>query len=237
MRKCVVYCLTSNYYQYLIPSLKSLLANTHIDTVYVLAEDDHLPFEVPECVKVINVSGQKYFKHDGPNYHCAWSYMVLMRGALAKIIQEDQVLSLDADTIIYEDISPLWDYDLTGYYMAGAREVRLSEIHPPIYTNFGVTMLNLKELRDVGTNGRCKTDELIWWMNNVTVQYCEQDTHNKLCAGHILELPSDYNATRYEWVTRPTNHVVIKHYAGVPTWEWYGYPEVKEWRNRPWVVK
>lgn len=240
MRKCVVYTLTRNYYDKMIPSLKSLLAHTHIDTIYVLAEDDELPLDLPrevkERMKVINISGQQYFRENGPNYANMWSYIVLIRGAMAKLITDaDLVLNIDADTIVYDDISPLWDYDMTGYYMAGVREIRLSQLRCHLYVNFGVTMLNLKELREPGPDGRCKADELIWWINNVKVVYVEQDTYNKLCKDHVLEWPSDYNYTKWKHVTVPTDHIAIRHYAGEG--DWWEKPEVQEWRNRPWVVK
>lgn len=236
MRKAVCYCLTRNYYEKVIPSLNSMLYHTKIDTVYILAEDDDMPFPVPDCVKVINVSDQEYFKKTGINYNNPWSYMVMMRGALADILEdEDQVLSIDADTIINEDISPLWDYDLTGYYLAGARELELSCLHCQIYVNFGVVMLNLKELRKMLPSGFAMWEELVWWMNNVQVKYIEQDTHNKLCAGKILEIPSDWNVTsdpveEDDWVrTLPTEHVRIRHYAGESGW--WDYPEVEKWKD------
>ena len=236
MRKAVCYCLTRNYYEKMIPSLNSMLAHTKIDTVYIIAEDDEMPFQVPDCVKVINVSDQEYFKKTGVNYGNPWSYMVMMRGALADIMEdEDQVLSIDADTIINEDISPLWDYDLTGYYLAGARELELSALHCQIYVNFGVVMLNLKKLRELLPSGQAMWEELVWWMNSVRQQYIEQDTYNKLCNGRILEIPSDWNVTSDpteddDWIrTLPTDHVIIRHYAGES--DWWNYPEVKKWRG------
>jgi len=47
--------------------------------------------------------------------------MALIRVALAKILPDvDEVLSLDVDTIVNENISDIWNYDITNYYFAAA---------------------------------------------------------------------------------------------------------------------
>ena len=45
-----------------IPSMKSLLANNNIDRIYLITEDDDIGLELPDIVKIINVSGQQYMR-------------------------------------------------------------------------------------------------------------------------------------------------------------------------------
>ena len=229
-RRAVVYCVTRNLYRKIIPSMKSLLNNTRIDTVYVLAEDDELPWETPECVRVINVSNQEYFAHNGPNYNNVWTYMVLMRCALPKVLYwEDKVLSLDVDTLVQRDIGKLWDYDMNGFYLAAAKEVPKSrEVGHPYY-NFGVALLNLKMLRDTGM-----CDRIIWSINNRKYCFCEQDAYQEHCAGAIRELPGTYNHSHVS-VQFDDEDIKIRHWPGHRGW--YDYPEFKKWVMEEWKVK
>ena len=102
----IVYTATRNYYKYLGATIKSMFAHNPNAKVYVLAEDDDAPFP-----NVINVSGMK---RKGVNADTYFSYMVLLRVQLADIVPEDKVIYLDVDTVVCEDISPLWEVDMTG---------------------------------------------------------------------------------------------------------------------------
>jgi len=74
--------------------------------------------------------------------------MVLLRAAYSKIFPNlDRILSIDMDTIVNENISDLWDLDLTNYYIAAVEETELSE-EEGSYFNMGVAMLNLKKIRE-----------------------------------------------------------------------------------------
>lgn len=222
-RKCAVYCLSRALYESVLPSLKSLLLHTNVDHVYLLIEDDTLPFALPRVCQCINVGRQPYFRHDGPNYKNRWTWMVLMRAALAHILpQEDTVLSLDADTIIIDDISGAWDTPLDGCYWAGAKEPKKSR-DDFYYANAGVALFNLQALRDG------KADEIIAELNAKWHPYPEQDVLNDLCQGHIAELPSDYNATYF---TEPAQTPKIVHLAARPNW--HDEPIVKAFETIPW---
>jgi len=152
--KAACYCGTRNIYADMIPAVNSLLANSDVDKVYLLIEDDEFPYPLPDKVETINVIGQTYFLKDGPNYRNGWTYMVLMRAALHRVFPDlATILSLDCDTIVAKDISELWDLPIEDYYLAGAKEPWKSIACT--YINCGVMLLNLKKLRDG------KGDELI----------------------------------------------------------------------------
>jgi len=114
--------------------------------------------------------------------------MVLLRAAYSKIFPNlDKILSIDMDTIVNENISDLWDLDLTNYYIAAVEETELSE-EEGSYFNMGVAMLNLKKIREDK-----KDDEMIEAINTYWYRYKEQDCFNEFFRGYALILPSDYN--------------------------------------------
>ena len=113
--KNAVYMLTRNFYEKALPSINSMLLNTSVDRIYILAEDDSFPYDLPK-IEAINISRQKYIRHISPNWEGhRFSYMVLMRCALHRILDIDKVLSVDADTIFLEDVSELYEMDMTDY--------------------------------------------------------------------------------------------------------------------------
>ena len=217
-RRVAVYSGTRNVYPDIITSMKSLLYHTRMDAVYVLAEDDDLGEELPDCVKVINVTEQKFFPHDGPNYETIWSYMILLRAAYPMMfVKEDVILSLDVDTIIQEDISDLFDTDLYGYYFAGVHEITRDQED---YCNFGVILMNLAKLRD----GMC--GKIMDSLNKDKWDYPEQTAINTLCHGNILLLQNRYNVTPQSRLTGKADRESIIHYAGLRYWKCFA-PVVK----------
>ena len=88
--KVAVYAGTRNIYEQMYVCLKSLLLNNKMDRVYLLIEDDTYPYPVPDCVRVVNVSEQEFFEKDSPNYQSPWSYMTMMRCALATMLPDEK---------------------------------------------------------------------------------------------------------------------------------------------------
>ena len=212
MKKAAAYCMTRNLYERAVPSIKSLLINSNVEVVYLLIEDDEFPVKLPRT-KVINVSGQKFFPAGGINYRTQCTWMVLMRAALPKLLKEHVVLSLDCDTFVVGDISPLWELPIKDYYLAGGAEPDKSI--NDLYVNMGVALFNLAKLRKDGM-----ADRIIEALNRTPYAFAEQDCINECCAGQILEFPPEYNVHR--WAKKTDKEPVIIHYAG------YG-----DWRNTP----
>ena len=204
--RAAVYSGTRNIYDRMLIAAKSLLMHSNVEKIYFLIEDDQYPYELPEEIECMNISGQTYFPSDGPNFNNVCTYMVLIRAAYAKIFPDlDRILSIDMDTVVNENISELWDLDLTDYYLAAVEEQELSQKEGS-YINMGVAMLNLKKIRDDK-----KDDELINALNNYWYRYKEQDCFNEIFHGNILILPSDYNACIQ---AAPPKHEKITHFAG-----------------------
>lgn len=229
--KTAVYTGTRNIYQYMIPAIKSLLINSDVDKIYLLIEDDVFPFDLPDNVKTINVSNQKYFRLNGPNMNSHYTYLAMMRAALAKIFPDlDTILSLDVDTIVNQDISDVWDLPIENYYFAASRQPRKSKggiwYVCDLYTNTGVALYNLKKLREDN-----KVDEVIHMLNSKKYQFLEQDCFNLCCQNNILIMSSDYNAN--DWVD-PYQTQKIIHYAAIPLEQWSKGNIVKKYKNIPW---
>lgn len=227
-KKVAAYTGTRNLYSDMVPAIKSLLINSDVEKIYLLIEDDFFPEELPKEVEVINVSQQGYFNPDGPNMTSGFTYMALMRSVYFDIFPTlDRILSLDIDTIVDDDISEIWDLPIgdggpRSYYFAAAREPGRSK-NGTIYTNIGVTLYNLAKLR----NG--KGEEIIKKLNQLKYTFMEQDCFNWNCQGHILNMPSCYNVTKF---TDPTDHPKIIHFAGQKNWS--DEPLVKKYRDIPW---
>ena len=223
--KVAVYCGTRNLYNDMIPAANSLLVHSDVDKIYFLIEDDEFPYEIDDKIECLNVSNQTYFTPDGPNFNSSWTYMVLIRAALSKIFpQYDTILSLDVDTIVNENISDLWDIDISDYYLAACKEPEKSN-NNFMYINMGVALFNLKKMRDDQMD-----DKIIKALNTKFYKYNEQDCISELCQNHIYKLNPQYNVCNYT-ETINANHRSIIHFAAIKNWN--TWPQINKYRNKP----
>lgn len=203
--KAAVYCATRNLYSKMVVAAKSLAYNSSVDVIYFLIEDLVFPDKLPSYVQPINVSGQKFFSIRCPNVYKLWTWMVLMRAVLTKVFpNQNEILSLDVDTIVDKNVDELWNLDLTNYYLAGVPEPKKSKKGIP-YVNMGVAMFNLEKLRSDRTD-----DEIIRRLNRDKYLFAEQDCINSLCHKKVLLLPSTYNANDYTEICKDPK---IVHFA------------------------
>jgi len=234
MEKTVCYFATRNVYVDVVPSLKSLLKNGNIDRVCILAEDDDLGFDLPAKVAVYNVKAvrNKLLDPDGPNYSCRWTYMVMLKVALAKIFPRmHRALTLDNDTIVRGDVSALWDlpYDNVpkygNIYYWGVREPYWTAVLQRNYANAGVLMWNLDKMR----NGMA--DAVLQALNTTKYTFPEQDCLNDICRGQFGLMDAAYNAG--DWTEAPKSEIRIRHYMATKGM-WRHVQEVQDYRNMAW---
>lgn len=242
MDKIVAYCGTRNLYPVMETAAKSLLYNTYIDNVYFFIEDDVFPTALPGVISTVNVSDQQWFDRNGPNYNTSWTYMAYTRLVITKILPDcHRILYLDTDTIVMQDISPVFEANLNGKLFGMVRE-DLHELqleicnafvdhgnalthfqsdsarpayctHP--YYNSGVMLMNLDELRVTGMD-----DAIIHEINTVSYPYPDQDAINLLCKNRIFPLPTEYNVISAISPDFPLDQIRIKHYASdKPLWK------------------
>ena len=231
MERVAVYCGTRNLYQNMLWAANSLLYHSNVEKIYFLIEDDDIGFELPPEIECINVSGQNYFREDGPNYNTRWTYMVLIRAALSKIFPNlDCILSLDVDTIVNQNINEIWEYQdyliARNKYIAGVEEP-LNSTEEYNYINMGVVFFNLKKMREDHID-----DKIIEALNTKQYKFNEQDCINEMCRDHILLISSDYNVCGW---TKNYHHRKITHYAAIPEWKiipfWNKYKNIGTKRN------
>ena len=225
--KTVCYFASFNIYNNVQPSLKSLLKNGNIDQVYVFIESDSIGYDVPSNVHVVDVSHQNIFRPDGPNYNCNWTYMVLMKTAVCHLLPGlHRALTLDVDTIVTRDISPLWNTDMTGYCVAGCREPYWYDRLKREYVNGGVLYWNLDEMREYGAVGLIKA------INERKYSLCEQDAISERLEGKILKIDGSYNSCPF--TEKPTEHERILHYAAWGQRRFMLNPDVKRYMQMGW---
>lgn len=210
--KTAVYSGTRNLYPAMVTAAKSLLANSDVDKIYFLIEDDEFPEWLPPQIETVNVSGQQYFPKTGANYLTNFTYMALLRVCYTKLFPDlDKVLQLDVDTLVLDDISGLWDVDLEGQWYAAVEE-KLSTYKPygPKYYNIGVAVFNLKQIREEHAD-----DQAISFLNTQRVPYIDQDAWCRFYR-RAVELPVRYNES---FVTGYTEEPAIIHFAGFKDWQ------------------
>ena len=224
----VVYSGTRNLYECMLPSIKSLLEHNNPEKVYLLIEYNTFPYELPEVCETINVSSlkDKYFIPNGANMNSVFTYMAMLRICYVDIFpQYDKVLQLDVDTIICDDLTPLWNTDITGKWCAAVPE-HLGQYKPfphDKYYNIGVCLYNLEQLR--------KDNALPYFLrclNYLQLACTEQDIINMFgYPDKIADLPNRYNES---FCCGYTQNPAIVHFAGFPNW-W-----TNEYLPRKWYL-
>ena len=226
MKRVAVYAGTRNLYHKMAVAARTLSLNARMDRIIFLIEDDAFPEALPGYVETINVSQQRVFSPDGPNYVSHWTWMSLMRIAIPLILtDEDTALYLDVDTLCARDVEGIWERDLTGKYMAAAAEPLKCKM-PFTYFNAGVLLMNLKLLRESG-----KAREMIEYINNVQLMYPDQDTINLLCQGKIAQIGGEWNATSFiphPLAARIIHYAIDRQYDQRP---YFRECEKKKWRD------
>ena len=225
MSRTVVYAGTRNLYHNMCTAAKSLLLyGGSVDRVWFLIEDDEFPEPLPDIIRCRNVSDQKWFPHDGPNYESRWTYMTLMRLVLPELFpDEERLLWLDVDTLINGDLGQLWETNLDGYLLAAVAEPGRSAA-PFVYYNAGVQLVNVPEFRNV----QSKLVELI---NRQLLPFKDQDAINLLCQTRIRTIPPIWNSC--QWTGQPRDARIL-HYAAERCYHqrasWQQL-EAKDWRE------
>lgn len=217
----VAYAGTRNLYRKMLPAMRSLLHYNDVERIYLLIEDDEFPYPLPECARPINVAPlkDKYFRPDGPNMRSQFTYMAMLRAATPEILaDEDRVIQLDVDTIVCDDLTPIWTVDLYGKWFAGVLETKVpvpwEGHHPqwPVYYNAGVLVYNLDQMRRDGA-----TQRMVRMLNHTRMCWVEQDAlnHFGIGLGKDAPLPVRYNESM---CCGTTDHPAIVHYAGYADW-------------------
>lgn len=209
----VVYAVTRNAYEWILPSVASLIRHNPEADIYVLAEDDSLPYTLPSGTTVINVSKQRYFPKSGVNYNNWFTYINLLKVRYPSLLSVDKVLHLDADTIVCDDLRYLWETDLDGKWFSACQEYR-SNYRPfgEKYYNMGVALINLEQMRKDKIEKKMQD-----YLNKVKQPWADQDAWNKYAIEQNKVVPMDirYNEC---FATGYSANPAIVHYCGISNW-------------------
>ena len=226
-RKIAAYTGTANLYNGMIASAKSIVANSDVEEVWLLTDGTPLPQEVPDIVHVMDIRDRAkiFFPDGGPNMNSRYTYMAMMRAALAYLFpRQDRILSLDCDLVAVGDVSDVWNLPVDDCYLAACREPRRCS-GGLLYVNVGVALYNLEKLRDG------KAMEVITALNRNEYPNLEQDAFSYLCSSRVLDMPAAYNCTAFTMPVRKEDAKII-HFAGEKSW--LNRREIVQWHKTPW---
>ena len=205
----IVYSSSPTMYPILKASIASLLEHNTPSKIYILAQEDTLPFEIQCDHKIINVSGQTYFPAGGPNMgrQNYFTVMSMMRVCVPDLIDEDKIIYLDCDTIICDSLLPLWETDITDKLIAWCPEhLGIWKPYGQKYYNAGVAVFNLKQMRADNV-----TQQLVEMLNTQPYRFVDQDVLNKIAIDRCVDIPVRYNES---FCCGYTDNPAIVHYAG-----------------------
>lgn len=208
----IVYSLTRNVYEYLRPSITSLAEHNPKARVFILAEDDALPFDVD--AEIINISGQEYVPDIAEHRREAFGgYINHLKIWYSSILPVNKVIHLDIDTIVCNKLDGLWKTDVSGKWFAAVPECQ--KWYRPFgndYYNMGVALFNLAQMRK-DKMSQTMTDFLL----TTEQPFADQNAWNKFGGEYdkIARLDLRYNESR---VTGETDNPAIIHYCSYPDW-------------------
>lgn len=209
----ILYAATKNLYPQLQASIRSLLDHNKVTKLYIFAEDDELPFEIPCPNQIINVKGQEYFPKSSPVHKSGFTYMSAIRACAPDLIKANKVIYLDVDTIVCDSLKPLWTLDLEGKWIAWCPEYRgfWNPYRHEFYYNMGVCVMNLAQLRKDNI-----VETAVERLNTIPYQFPEQDLFNEIAVPEkTVTIPVRYNECFFCGFT---DNPAIVHYAGFRNW-------------------
>ncbi len=134
----------------------------------------------------------------------------------------DKIIYLDTDTIINQDISKMFNIDISNYELGAAKDAyNWSSIKRwgKWYFNSGTLLLNMKMIRETGM-----FDRALNLVNKKRMLYADQDALNITCQ-KLLKLPLIYNS-KSKW----HKDIVVHHFCNVrKNGNWFH-------RIKPWEV-
>ena len=210
----IVYAMTRNIYEWILPSIRSLAEHNPDARVFILCEDDALPFDLPIQAEIINVTDQSVFPSIGEHRTEAFGgFINHLKVCYSSILPCHRVIHLDVDTIICDSLEGLWDTDVAGKWFAAVPESqRWYRPFGRYYYNMGVALINLSQMRTDGAEF-FMTDYLL----TTNQPFADQNAWNKFGSefNKAARLDLRYNESK---VTGKTAHPAIIHYCAIPDW-------------------
>ena len=236
-KKHAVYCGTRNLYEPMVWAAKSLVANSSVDAIHLLIEDDEFPYEMPSICDFMNVReyADAVFPDGGPNARTHFTKLAMVRICYQTLFPDvDLVLQFDMDTVVLDDVDELWELPMDGKWFAATPEY-ISGYDPynsGNYHNVGVCLFNLAQMRADGAQR-----QMVELMNTRRLFCVEQDALN-ICGamhGKAVDMPVRFNENR---ATGYTDDPAVQHYVGHMDWQTNPHLPRREYlklyRDRTW---
>lgn len=205
-----LYDSTGKYAKYEAVALLSLLSNTSEKMLVHIIHDDSVPEETKTKLKKICADFQQeivFYKVEEKDFssleELVRSYTIgtLFRLKLPEIIDKSipKILFLDADLLINTDIKPIWDLDVTDYYVAACKDDGLDDdkmmladglVPAAKYYNAGVVVFNLEKIRQ---DFDLFADSARFLQEHPNCPLVDQDAANYFFMDHVLFLDRKYN--------------------------------------------
>ena len=214
----IVYCLTKDFIEKTIPSMKSVLEFNPKAKIYLLTEVDSVDIGIP--VNVVNISNRHEFDNSVNIRNNFGGYINLLKVLYPDILKLKKIIHLDADTIVCDSLENLWKTNITGKWVAAVPEYR-GRYNPfsGQYFNMGVALINLEQMRKDNI-----VPEMVRYLNDVRQPFADQDAWVKYCLENDKFVPVDvrYNEN---FATGETDNPAIVHYCG--RFDWWDNPRIK----------
>jgi lipopolysaccharide biosynthesis glycosyltransferase/glycosyltransferase involved in cell wall biosynthesis len=256
-----------NYALPLCVAMESILYHAHRETFYefyllvpgVFSQEhkdiiNSLQDKYMNCCKILFINMDSFLTDGAIRTHHI-TLQTYYRLFLDKIIDYDKVIYLDTDIIAHNDLTSLYNIDISAYYVAGVKapsyvlnkernkfriiQMQIESIDQ--YINAGVLLLNMKKIREDGLFNSIYDLIQFGFMSE------DQDIINKLSFNKIKHLPPKYNMMyprikeageniynvyEYKDVEEALEHPVIIHYLNVDKpWNTENVPYSEMWYN------
>lgn len=170
-------------------------------------------------IDVTNLYEEEFGKCKNENAYCTPYTLLRLLADLVPGIP-DKILYLDIDMMAGDDISKLYNIDITEYEYAAVKEKYGSVFLYPDYINAGMLLLNMKKIKETGLLEKAR--DLI---KNKKMLFADQDAIYKATTKKMI-LPRIYN----EQSKFNKKDTVICHFCKRLLWKPYPHTEnYKQW--------
>lgn len=187
------YITNKSYLYQTYVSMYSLKTNKHRDVnydVYLLCIEFNDIGEIGKlssidfCIHPIYIDKNIFIREDNAG-------VVYYKLLLHELLDCDKVFHIDADTVVIEDISEIFEIDIDDCFVAGVRD----KINGLNYFNAGNILLNLKKIRNTVINKKDTMYSYYIRLESEVKDYhlWEQDIMNDAFNGQIKYIDYGYN--------------------------------------------
>lgn len=204
---------------------------SYLDKRFTPIADDQVEF-IDKMLKdtnkescAIKVDVTELYKSEiggSPNEDSYCTPYTLLRLLADKVegMPEDKLLYLDIDLLINDDITKLYDIDITDYEYAAAKDHYGKKLLHRDYINAGVLLFNMKKIKETGLLQKARD-----MINSKKMLFSDQSAIYN-CTTKKLLLPQRFNDQK--WLKKDT---IIRHFS--KTLKLTPYPRnvnVKPWK-------